>query len=65
MSDFVARYVDSLGVDRRLHGPGDLTGLVGGTLILRGTPEREYEAGAWCVAVSVYVLRRRGEVRWR
>ena len=64
MSDFRARYVDQLGASHLLHGPGDLTGRYGGTLILRGTPEHEYEAGAWCVAVSTFVLRRRGEVRW-
>lgn len=61
---FRARWVAADGSALLLHSPGALTGLHGGTLVLRGTPEHEYEAGAWSVAVSTYVLRRQGEVRW-
>lgn len=61
---FRARWVAADGTSVLLHGPGALSDIHGGTLVLRGTPEHEYEAGAWSVAVSTYVLRRRGEVRW-
>lgn len=64
MSDFRARWIDDDGTARTLQGPGALSQIVGGTLVLRGTPEHEYEAGCWSVAVSTYVLRRRGQVRW-
>lgn len=64
MSDFVARYIDEDGTVRRLRGPGDLAQRHGGTLLLQGTPEHQYQAGSWSDAVSTYVLRRRGEVRW-
>lgn len=62
--NFSARHIDDGGTARALHSPGALTGVVGGTLVLSGAPEHEYEAGAWSVAVSTYVLRRRGAVRW-
>lgn len=61
---FRARWISADGTAQPLHSPGALTGLVGGTLVLKGTPEHEYEAGAWSVAVSTFVLRRKGEVRW-
>lgn len=64
MSDFRASWLSTGGELVRLHGPGDLSNRVGGTLILGGTPEHEYEAGAWSVAVSTFVIRRSGEVRW-
>jgi len=63
VSDFTVWHVSDAG-RRRMHSPGALTGIYAGTLVLQGTPEHEYEAGAWCVAVSTYVLRRRGQVRW-
>lgn len=65
MSDFRARWIaEDRGLALYLASPGALTGIYGGTLLLSGTPEHEYEAGAWCVAVSTFVLRRRGQVRW-
>lgn len=64
MSDFRVTWVAPDGTTRRLIGPGALRGLEGGTIILHGTPEYQYEAGSWCDAVSTYVLRRRGQIRW-
>lgn len=61
---FRARWLAADGAELLLHSPGALSHVTGGTLVLKGTPEHEYEAGAWSVAVSTYVLRRRGEVRW-
>lgn len=48
---------------KRLQGPGDLRGRIGGEVRISGEAEFQYEAGSWGDAVSNFVIRCGGSVR--
>ena len=48
---------------RLLSGPGDLVGVMAGTVHLSGVAEPEHEAANWSHALGAFVVRG-GSVRW-